>query len=98
MTKRDVHANVWDALEDVPAERERLKIRSILLSALESRIKSWRITQAEAAKRLGINQPRLNDLVRHRFNNFSLEALFDLATRAGIRIELKIDGRVKKAA
>lgn len=98
MTKREIYENVWDALEDDPAERERLKMRSLLLSALEKRIKGWHVTQAEAAKRLGINQPRLNDLLRHRFDKFSLGALFDMATRAGIHIQLKIDGKTKKAA
>ncbi len=98
MTKRAVYANVWDALEADPAERERLKLRSQLLSALEDRIKSWKLTQAEAAARLDITQPRLNDLLKGRFDKFSLGALFDLATRAGIKMQLKIDGKAKKAA
>lgn len=44
-----------------------------------------------AAKRLKITQPRLNDLLKGRFNKFSLGALFDLATRAGLKIKLSID-------
>jgi predicted XRE-type DNA-binding protein len=98
MTRPEVYSNAWDALEDDPVERERLKMRSLLLSALEDRVRSWHVTQAEAARRLGISQPRLNDLLRHRFGKFSLGALFDLATRAGIQIRLKIDGKARKAA
>jgi predicted XRE-type DNA-binding protein len=85
------YKNIWDALEDDPAERQRLKMRSLLLDALQARIAAWDVTQAEAAKRLGITQPRLNDLLKDRFNKFSLGALFDLATRAGLKVKLSID-------
>ena len=89
--------SVWDALEDDPAERERLKMRSALLTALRRKVESWKITQSEAAKRLQITQPRLNDLLKDRFNKFSLGALFDLATRAGLKVKLTIDDTAKKA-
>jgi predicted XRE-type DNA-binding protein len=88
--------DVWDALEDNPVERERLKMRSRLMSALQARVKAWNLTQAEAAKRLSITQPRLNDLLKDRFNKFSLGALFDLATRAGLKVKLSIDETDKK--
>jgi predicted XRE-type DNA-binding protein len=88
--------SVWDAIEDDPAERERLKMRSVLLTALRRRIEGWKITQSEAAKRLNITQPRLNDLIKGRFNKFSLGALFDLATRAGLKVKLTIDETEKK--
>ena len=91
--------SVWDAIEDDPAERERLKMRSALLIALRCKVESWKTTQAEAAKLLGITQPRLNDLIKGRFNKFSLGALFDLATRAGLKVKLTIeDGRAKPKA
>lgn len=97
--KIERYKDVWDAIEDDPAERERLKMRSALLDALQARISSWGVTQAEAAKRLGITQPRLNDLLKDRFNRFSLGALFDLATRAGLKVKLSIeDGRTRAKA
>ena len=94
--KIERYKDVWDAIEDDPAERERLKMRSALLTALQKRIKAWDVTQAEAAKRLDITQPRLNDLLKDRFNKFSLGALFDLATRAGLKVKLSIDDTGKK--
>ena len=90
--------DVWDALEDNPVERERLKMRSRLMSALQARIKAWNVTQSDAAQRLSITQPRLNDLLKDRFNKFSLGALFDLATRAGLKVKLSIDETEKKKA
>ena len=52
------------------------------------------MTQGEAAKRLGIAQPRLNDLLRGKIDRFSLDALVNMLGDAGMRVELK----VKKAA
>jgi predicted XRE-type DNA-binding protein len=83
--------DVWDALESDPAERERLRMRSRLMDALREKIESWKLSQTAAAKRLGITQPRLNDLLKGRFNKFSLGALFDLATRAGLKVKVTID-------
>lgn len=94
--KIERYKDVWDAIEDDPAERERLKMRSSLLTALQNKIRTWNVTQAEAAKRLNITQPRLNDLLKDRFNKFSLGALFDLATRAGLKVRLSIDETGKK--
>ncbi len=84
-------ANVWDALEDTPAGAANMTMRSDLLIALRQRIGTWKITQAEAARRLRITQPRLNDLLRGRITKFSLDALIKLADRADIHVRLRID-------
>jgi predicted XRE-type DNA-binding protein len=88
--ERQSFANVWEALEDTPPEAASMTIRSDLLIAVEQRVRSWNVTQAEAAKRLGITQPRLNDLLRGKIANFSLDTLIDLATRAGLAVRLDI--------
>jgi predicted XRE-type DNA-binding protein len=81
---------VWDALEDTPEEAAHMTMRSDLLIAIGQRVRGWRITQAEAAKRLGVTQPRLNDLLRGRIANFSLDALITLAAKAGLSVRLDI--------
>ncbi|QPC91348.1 helix-turn-helix domain-containing protein [Mesorhizobium sp. INR15] len=83
-------ANVWDALEDTPEEAAHMTIRSNLLIAIGQRVKGWNVTQSEAARRLGTTQPRLNDLLRGRITNFSLEALITLAGKAGLAVRLDI--------
>lgn len=88
--KTESFTNVWDAIEDDPAVAANMTMRSDLLIALQRRIESWKVTQAQAARRLEITQPRLNDLLRSRINKFSLDALVNLANRADIRISLKI--------
>jgi len=84
--------NVWDALEDTPAEAANMSMRSSLLIAIEQRVRGWNVTQAEAARRLGITQPRLNDLLRGRIANFSLDALINLAGTAGLTVRVEIAG------
>ncbi len=88
--ERQRFANVWDALENTPQEAASMSMRSNLLIAVEQRVLSWNLTQAEAAKRLGITQPRLNDLLRGRIANFSLDTLINLATQAGLSVRLDI--------
>jgi predicted XRE-type DNA-binding protein len=89
--KRQRFVNVWNALEDTPAKAANMTMRSDLLIALRQRIGTWKVTQAEAARRLRITQPRLNDLLRGRITKFSLDALIKLADRAAIHVRLRID-------
>jgi predicted XRE-type DNA-binding protein len=65
-------------------------MRSELLIAIEQRVRSWNVTQAEAAHRLGITQPRLNDLLKGKITNFSLDTLINLATQAGLSVKIDI--------
>ena len=91
------YKDVWDAIEDDPVERERLKMRSRLMSALQARIKGWNLTQAEAAKRLSITQPRLNDLLRGKIDKFSLDTLIDIAAKAELKVRMQIASAAKAA-
>ncbi len=88
--ERQGFANVWDALEETPAEAMNMTMRSNLLIAIEQRVRGWKVTQAEAARRLGITQPRLNELLRGRVSNFSLDALIVLAGKTGLMVRLDI--------
>ena len=86
-----VFASVWDALEDSPAEAANMRMRSELMIAIRQAVAEWGVTQAAAARRLEVTQPRLNDLMRGRINNFSLDALTVLAARAGLDVHMQIE-------
>jgi predicted XRE-type DNA-binding protein len=90
MTTDRVFESVWDALEELPVEAAQIRLRSDLMIAVQEAVAAWGVTQAEAAKRLSVTQPRLNDLVRGRIDKFSLDALVDLATRAGLTLRVEI--------
>lgn len=83
-------ASVWDAIEDTPEEAENMKLRSILLSALKSHLSRTEMSQAQAAKLLGVTQPRVSDLMRGKINLFGLDALVNMATAAGLHIEMRV--------
>ena len=92
MTKeRQRFEDVWDALEDTPEQAASMRRRSELMLTLKKEVESWGGTQAEAAKRLGVTQPRLNDLVRGRIHRFNLEALIALAERAGFDVTIALE-------
>jgi predicted XRE-type DNA-binding protein len=85
MTRTQTFTNVWDAIEDTPEEARAMTLRSDAMIAITGRVRSWNVTQREAAKRLGITQPRLNELLTGMIDKFSLDALMALADRAGLK-------------
>lgn len=92
--KKRTFASVWDAIEDTPEAAANMRVRADLMIEVQRYVKGSKLTQAEAAKRLGITQPRLNDLLRGRIDKFSVDALVIMLTRAGKQVTL----RVRKAA
>jgi predicted XRE-type DNA-binding protein len=88
--KKQRFASVWDALEDSPAATASMKARADMMIAIQKAIAAWDVTQATAAQKLGLTQPRMNDLLRGRINKFSLDMLIDLATRAGLSVRVEV--------
>ena len=81
--------NVFVDLGFEPAEAAVLQMRANLMSDLRLYIEKHKLTQSEAAKRLGIAQSRVSDLIRGKWDKFSLEMLITLETRLGrtVRVE-----------
>ena len=48
------------------------------------------LTQQEAAKRMGITQPKVSDMMRGDFSNLSERKLMDCLNRLGYDIEIKV--------
>lgn len=82
--------NVFADLGFNADEAQNLLLRSQIMMAVASWYNASGLTQATAAKALGITQPRLNQVLRGRINEFSLDALVNMATRAGMRVGLTI--------
>ena len=70
--KRQVFANVWDAIADSPAEAANLEVRYHLMEKISAIVKQNGWTQTEAAERCGVTRPRINDLLRGRIARFSV--------------------------
>jgi predicted XRE-type DNA-binding protein len=86
--------DVFADLGFAPAEAENLRIRSAMMRVLVSFIRGKNLTQAQAAKLLGVTQPRVSDLMRGKIHLFSIDNLVVLLAAVGLRVDLK----VKKAA
>jgi predicted XRE-type DNA-binding protein len=84
-------ANVWDAVADTPEEAANLTVRSDLMDEIEAIIKKKGWTQKEAAKRCGVTQPRINDLLRGRISRFSLDALVNIASALGRKVRVSLE-------
>jgi predicted XRE-type DNA-binding protein len=99
MTNNQTFATVWDAIEDTPEDAAAMKLRADVMIAITGKVRSWKVTQREAARRLGITQPRLNELLKGRISRFSLDALMVLAPRAGLTVKIAIrDSNARAAA
>ena len=84
-------ASVWDAISATPQEAENMKLRSALMMALDRHVRSQGWTQAEAAAKLGVTQPRISDLVRGKIGRFSLDRLVRMISAAGLHIHVEVD-------
>jgi len=80
--------NVFADLGLVDAEK--LKIKTGLVIEIRKAMRSLGLTQQDAAKRMGISQPKVSDMMRSDFTNLSERKLMDCLTRLGYDIEIKV--------
>ena len=71
-------------LRKTPADAANMTLRADLLIAIQHEVALWNVTQTDAAGRLGVTQPRLNALLKGKISDFSLDALINLASAAGL--------------
>lgn len=83
-------ANVFEDLGFTAQDSQNLLLRSQTMIALVQWFEASGMTQAQAAKSLSITQPRFNQLLKGKIEIFSLDALVNMATSAGMRVGLSI--------
>lgn len=81
-------ASVWDAIENTPLEAASMKVRSELMIKLQEALRRQELTQQQAAKLLGVTQPRVSDLMRGKIELFSMEMLIDMLTQVGVQVKV----------
>ena len=91
MSKPESYLSVWDAIADTPEQAANLRARAELMQKITAIVKQQDWTQAEAANRCGVTQPRINDLLRGRVSRFSLDALVNIATALGCRVRVDLE-------
>ena len=71
-------------------DAERLKIKTGLVVEIRKAMRPLGLTQQEAARRMGITQPKVSDMMRGDFSNLSERKLMDCLNRLGYDIEIKV--------
>lgn len=71
-------------------DADKLKIKSGLVIEIRKAMRQQELTQQEAAKRMGITQPKVSDMMRGDFSNLSERKLMDCLNRLGYDIEIKV--------
>lgn len=66
------------------------KVKSDLVIQIIKAIKRLGLTQQDAAKRMGVSQPKVSDMARGDFSNLSERKLMDCLNRLGYNIEIKV--------
>lgn len=71
-------------------DADKLKIKSGLVIEIRNAIRRLGLTQQDAAKRMGISQPKVSEMMRGDFANLSERKLMDCLNRLGYDIEIKV--------
>ena len=87
----EVHRGSGNVFADLDLpDADKLKIKSGLVIEIRKAMRQQGLTQQEAAKRMGITQPKVSDMMRGDFSNLSERKLMDCLNRLGYDIEIKV--------
>src|SRR2546429_9120769 len=73
-----------------PAEAENLRIRAKMMMALTGYIQERKMTQARAARIMGVSQPRISNLIRGKIGLFTIDTLVNMVAAAGLKVDVDI--------
>lgn len=83
-------STIWDAIEQDPTKAASLKLRSELMMKISVYVKESKLTQTQAAEKLGVNQPRLNDALKGRIKKCTVDRLVNMLSCVDYKVDLKI--------
>lgn len=83
--------NLYELFSEDPVEHNLQALKAKLAIALVELIKAKEWTQAAAAEKLQVTQPRMSNLFRGRLEKFSIDALLQMLVRVGYKLETDFD-------
>lgn len=87
----EVHRGSSNVFADLGLpDAEKRKIKTGLVIEIRKDMKSRGLTQQEAAKRMGITQPKVSDMMRGDFASLSERKLMECLTRLGYDVEITV--------
>jgi predicted XRE-type DNA-binding protein len=93
MAETPVYKSSGNAFADMgfsPAEAAELTAKSRLISVIDETIKRRKLTQLEAARRCGTDQPTLSKVLRGRMESVTIDRLTTWLTALGRSVEIRI--------
>ena len=85
----EVHRSSGNVFADLGLpDAEKLKIKTGLVIEIRKAMRARGLNQQEAAKRMGIPQPKVSGMMRGDFTNLSERKLMDCLNRLGYDIEI----------
>jgi len=82
--------NIFSDLGFDKAQAEIMKLRAEVMIRTANHLQEQGLTQAQIAQQLEITQPRVSRLLKYKVEDFSLDMLLTLATRAGLQPRLQL--------
>ena len=87
----EVHRGSGNVFADLGLpDADKLKIKTGLVIEIRKAMRNLGLTQQDAAKRMGISQPKVSDMMRGNFTNLSERKLMDCLTQLGYDIEISV--------
>lgn len=90
--------NVFSDLGFGKDEAANLMVRAKLMAEIRKHIESENLTQVKIAKLFGVTQPRISDLIRGKIELFAVDALIEMLSRAGLKVDVVVSKKKKRAA
>ncbi len=94
MKQHTIKGSVFDDLGFNAVEASNLKIRAVLMRAIEEELDKKNLTQLQASKLLHVSQPRISDLKRGKIHLFTIDVLVNMLVKLGKPVHLVIDDRI----
>lgn len=82
--------NIFKDLGFDSEESENLRIRALLMVEIEKAIRRIGLSQTEAARRMGVAQPRVSDLMRGKIGVFSVDGLIAMLSCLGLKVRVHV--------
>jgi predicted XRE-type DNA-binding protein len=96
MRKSDVTPSSGNVFADLGLDApEELQAKAALMSKVATLLAERRMNQTEAAKLLGIDQPRVSALKNGKLSMFSTEKLMEFLTALGNDVDIVVKKRAK---
>ncbi|NWO04601.1 MAG: XRE family transcriptional regulator [Alteromonadaceae bacterium] len=81
----------FELISSDPVEYNSMAMRSKLIVILTKFIRDQGWTQTSAAKKLGVSQPRISNLMNGKIDKFSVDMLLEILFKLGYTLDMRFN-------